>query len=110
MEYKLANHAAGQKLKPSVKLLSNTIINNQRSVILERSLNALLKPLSITFSLLKLRLYFSSTSIFETLKVLANTIFVENSVKLKVKNTKKIYKQLDILFLRKNMIFLYAIN
>lgn len=40
-EYKLANHAAGNKLKQSVKVISNTIINNQRSVILERSLNGL---------------------------------------------------------------------
>ena len=62
------------------------------------SSNAFLNPLSITLSLLKLRLYFSSTSIFETTKVLASAFFVENSIKLQVKIMKNIYKQFDIFF------------
>ena len=40
-EYKLANHAAGTKLKNSIKLLSSTITNKYRSVILERKLEGL---------------------------------------------------------------------
>ena len=52
----------------------------------------------------------SSTSIFETIKVLANVLFVENSIKLQVKNIKKIYKQLIIFFLKKNLKLLYGIK
>ena len=40
-EYKLANHAAGNRLKSSVNILSNTVTNNIRSIVLERHLNGL---------------------------------------------------------------------